>query len=318
MSFLRGKSTSYTRFTLPDNVSLSVVDKAVQLREFRDIAGDDLEANGFCSYRNLLDASIDRGLVEGHPDLWLTGLRRDVKKAPAALVRAQTARAIADARQVSPNLSKAAQKEIGQKVRFELNLKAQARPAHAAVLINLSTRIGYIDGIASAHEWVQQSLEAGPAIYGDTQLNGQYLAWCAWRAGHGVDTIVSPSGDITFREPKDAGASFDGQHNIDALLDYWIGEQKATVASVALTWAVEFDGETENVDVTLQSAALKVVGMVFPEFIQEMPGTVDEKMSARLGFIDAFERTLAKDYMGFAGLAVDKKLPPEFAALVGL
>ena len=63
MSFLRGKSTSFTRFILP-SISVPQLDEIVQFREFEGIPQDALEANGFCSYRNLLEASIDRGHLD--------------------------------------------------------------------------------------------------------------------------------------------------------------------------------------------------------------------------------------------------------------
>lgn len=317
MSFLRGKSTSFTRFALPEHLKMRRLDEIVQHHEFTGIPDGELDANGFCSYRNLLDASIDRGLLDGHTDLWLTGLRRDVKKAPAALVAAQTARELADMRTTNPNLSKQAEREVKAAVRLRLNLKAQPRPAHAAVLFNFETGMGYVDGIASAHEWLSKGLDAQPTPYAEsTIVNAQYLAWCAWRAGHGVDTPVSPSGDITFREPKDAGAAFDGQHNIDALLDYWMGEQRASIASLGLVFAVEHDEEPYNVDVTLQAAGLKVCALEFPEQINEFPGTLDERLALRLGFLMSFERALADDYKAFAELAIDGKLPEEFNHLI--
>lgn len=314
MSFLRGKSTSYSRFALPNNTPLSRVDELVDAWPFRDLTGDDLEGNGFVSYRNLLDASIDRGLLEGHVDLWLTGLRRDVKKAPAALVRAQVARELADARTVNPNLGKSAIKEITADVRLSLNKKAQPRPAHGAVLANLSTGLLYVDGIASAHDWMAKRLDLTP-VYVDGSVNADYLAWCAWRAGHDVDTPCTPTGDIAFLEPRDAGAQFDGIHNVNELLDYWMGQQQATIANLGLIYAVDDCGDAHNVSVTLQAAGLKVCGLEWPEEVVNEAGSLDEKLARRLSFVMQFEKTLAEDFMQFAQLAVANKLPEKFLEL---
>lgn len=315
MSFLRGKSTSYTRFALPKETTMQSIDKLVEALKFNGIPVEELEANGFVSYRNLLDAPVDRGLLPDHHDLWITGLRRDVKRAPAALVRAQTARELSDARTVTPNLSKLRVKEITAAVRADLHGQAQRRPSHAAVLVNLSTGILYVDGIASAHTWLAERLNA-ESLFTDPNVNADYLAWCAWRAGAGVDTPCSPTGDIAFLEPKDAGAQFDGSHNVDALLSYWMGEQDASIASLGLVFAVEdAEGDMHNVFVTLHANGLKVTGLEWPEEILNEPGDLDSKLARRLKFVTDFESALLDDIKEFADLAVQNKLPEKFLEL---
>lgn len=314
MSFLRGKSTSYTRFALPKATTMQAVDKLVDSLAYSGIPVGDLEANGFVSYRNLLDSPIDRGLLPDNHDLWLTGLRRDVKRAPAALVRAQVARTLADARTVTPNLSKQRIKEITAEVRADLHGQAQRRPAHAAVMVNLSTNVLYVDGIASAHPWLTEKMQA-ESLFTDPNVNADYLAWCAWRAGAGVDTPCSPTGDIAFLEPKDAGAQFDGAHNVDNLLSYWMGEQDATIASLGLVFAVDSDGDSHNTFVTLHANGLKVTGLEWPEEVLNEPGDLDSKMARRLKFVTEFELALAKDFKEFAELAVHDRLPDKFLEL---
>jgi hypothetical protein len=318
MSFLRGKSTSYTRIPLPHTLTVAAIDKAVTGRAFTQIPAGETEETGFCSWRNLLDAPIDSGFLEGNPDLWLTGLRKDVRKAPSALVQAVTAQRMADLRQTVPSPSKAQEKEIKDGVRHELNLKAQARPMHAAVLIDTQHSLMFIDGIASAHPWVSKMMDVDEkaGIYKDPTLNSEFLAWCAWRAAGGVDTPCSPTGDISFREPKDSGASFDGSHNIDALLTYWLGEQHATVASLGLIWAVDHEGDSYNVSLTMSCATLKVSAFEFPEDIRDFPGSLEEKLAQRMGFIMAFETALACEFMAFAAASLEGILPEAFKALV--
>lgn len=320
MSFLRGKSTSYSRFLMPA-YTLKQLDETVQFREFTDPQGDSLESVGFCSYRNLLDAPIERGFIDPEANLWLTGLRKDVKKAPPALVRATVARALADARQTNPGLGKQAIKDISYEVALELHKKAQARPSHAAVMLNVATGLLYVDGVASAHDWICKMLEIVERPYGVVDLNCQYLAWCAWRAGAGVDTPVAPTGDITFREPKDSGASYDGQHEINGLLNYWIGEQRAAVSQVALCFAVPFADDTWNANVSIQSPNLKIQGLEWPEDLEQsvlgVSASLDDKLALRLGFVAAFEAALAADFKAFLEGLQAQTISTSFLALFG-
>jgi hypothetical protein len=324
MSFLRGKSTSYTRFVIPDGMTLNMLAAAVQLRAFADVQDGATQAFGFCSWRNLLDSPIDSGLLGTSP-MWLAGLRKDTKKAPSALVQAEVARACADARTVNPTgFGPVQAKALKIEITDKLNKKAQARPAHAGMAVDTSRGLAYVDGLASSHSDVASWLDLGVSIYSDSNLNARYLAWCAWRASNGVDTPCSPLGDIAFREPRDAGATYDNNSDLDGLLEHWLKDQGAKVCSVRLCWGVSYVNESYaletnfNVDLTLQSAGLKVCGLEFPEEIQKLKGDIEIKMEIKLDFVRAFEEALAKDFADFAEAILGNTLPTEFVELVGL
>lgn len=329
MSFLRGKSASFTVFTLPESLTVRALPEIVRLRAFDGIPADETEATGFCSWRSILDAPIDSGYLEGTTNLWLTGLRKDRKRAPTALVTAQVARALADWRQEHPTtpLLKPIQKEITAEVRRRLDLQAQPRPSHGAVLIDTDTRLLYVEGPASAVPWMLPFFDCQGALFGHSLLNSQFLLWLAWL--NTQDQLKAPaglSGSISFYVPKTEAqtisASFEGTTETKELLEHWVGEQRARINRLGLFWPVDIgDGLEYGLELTLQDGGLRVLGLKFPDAITKASGSLEGKLALRLQVITAFTQDLASAFTTWAkameGVYGVDTLPDEYKRLLG-
>jgi hypothetical protein len=307
LSFLRGKSTSFSIWPVGKETTIEVLPALVNTYAFTSISEDETEATGFCSWRNLLDGPIDSGFLEGTPNLWMTGLRKDVKRAPAALVTAETARAIADYMQLNPGNppSKETIKTIGAGVRDKLNKKAQARPSHGAAMIDTDTGLLYFEGPASAAAWTMPKFGAIAPLFADASANGRFLLWLAFLSTQNeVDSPCSLNGSIAFATPgangklgKGVRATFDGTTTVTDLLERWVIESKGRVMHLGTMWSVMMDGGWEvGIEAVLHANALKVTGLVFPEDILEAPGSVEERLALRMSCLTAFSKTVAEAF----------------------
>jgi hypothetical protein len=79
---------------------------------------------------------------------------------------------------------------------------------------------------------------------------------------------------------------------------------------------VEHEDDSFNVDLTLSCGTLKVTAFEFPESIRDFPGSLEEKLEQKMGFIMAFEAQLAKEFMAFAAASIEDALPETFKALI--
>lgn len=311
MSFLRGKSTSFTVWPAGQDITIKTLPQITQMHAFSPVPDDETESTGFCSWRNLLDSPIDSGFLEGSATMWMTGLRKDVKRAPAALVTAETARAIADYMQENPGNppSKPTIKTLGAAVRDKLNKKAQARPSHGAAMIDTDSGLLFFEGPASAAAWTLPKFSAKEPLFANMTLNQQFLLYLAWLSTQDeVDSPCSLNGSIAFATPgangklgKGIRATFDGTATVNELLDKWVIETKGRVTHLGTMWTVTMEGGWEvGVEATLHAAALKVTGLTFPDDILESPGSVEDRLALRMSCITAFTKTVADAFSKWA------------------
>lgn len=314
MSFLLGKSVSYARIAPQAFPAIGDLDKWLGAHAFTPLGPDDTDRIGACSWRNLLDGPVDRGWL---PDqtMWLCGIRRDVRRAPAALVRARTAQALGDAMKAGI-LSSKAKAKLKEEIRKELDLEQKPRPSQAAMVVIPDRGLILVDSMASAvvgH--LEFLLSCGcPLFYADHALYSEFLAWLVWDGSRDSES-ERPwcPGDITFCNKLDS-AAYEGA-DIAEVLPLHLGEMDVT--QVRFTW--NLDGH-KPFQVTLQAVGLKVNGLEFPEdVLDELKGIFDleAKADIRLRFVDDFESDLARRLVGFLEAKAKGELPAEFLALTG-
>jgi hypothetical protein len=314
--FLSGKTASYSRLMtdLPD--LRKIIDEKMG-EGILPLAGSDdnrTEAIGSCSFRNLLDGPIDRGLVDGDPDIWCCGVRKDVKKAPASLVRAETARAISDYMQTCGGApSRKAIAKIKFEVRRSLDLASQPKPSAGILAANLESGFLLLDGPTGSQGWVAGRLTAR-SVYDAEAGYSDFLQWLIWSGLNPDDSdqaMAWPVGDVTFLDGEGDGAKYIGSNDLSGLLDAWKG--KATIRKARFAFVV---GDLVS-EVELDAAALKVSGLVFPEEIAKAPTpSLEARLHARLKYLFTFETTLAGLAANWATRGLNNDWPEAYLQLI--
>ena len=288
MSLLRGSTVTYTRFDLQDEPHWGRLDEAVKFRAFEPLGGPEDEVTermGTCGWRNLLDGPIDHGWLPSQR-AWIMGLRRDVKKAPAALLQAELARAFSDAAQAhGGGLGKEAKKNITATTKARLDRAANPKPKHALMAFLASPAIVLWDGPSAGADWVSEILQPLEPFY----RGENYDKFLAWLVDHADDDSVTYalSGDATLRDAEGHGADLVGV--TDFLAKYLeLAHAGYTPRKLGLVLALG----NENADLTLSSTGLKVQGLKFPEK-NAVPNTPDEILEARIAWVAQVETELA-------------------------
>jgi hypothetical protein len=316
MTFLSGKTTSYTRWLsdLPDLPK--ALDYLLGEVSFRPISEGEhrLEALGSCSWRNLLDGPVDRGYLDGDPDLYGVGLRRDVKRAPGQLVKAEAARAVADYLQTCGGKpSKARIREIGAEVRMELNLQAKPKPAHGIAVVDVPRGLVLLDGPPGVHGWLAGALRLRP-LY--EAAPARFLEWLVWAGLHEDHpqghSHCWPVREAVFRNAGGDGFALQGESS-DGLQEVL---EKALANHMALQSArfMLVLGD-DAVSLTLNRAWLKVTALEFPDGCGKT-GPLETRLLERMGVIREVERALGDLVLEFLAHEKAGTLAPEFLALL--
>lgn len=317
MTFLSGKTTSYTRWIsdLPD--LFRAMDDRFGAKGFSPLldGNHDLERIGTCSWRNLLDGPVDRGLLDGDPDFYAVGLRRDVKRAPGQLVKAETARAVADYLQTCGGKpSKARIREIGKEVREDLHSQAKARPSHGIAVVNPGRGLVLVDGPSGVHSWLSALLNLRP-LY--EEAPARFLEWLIWSGLHEDHeqghAHCWPEQQVVFRDPEGAGYTLQGvsaAHGLENDLENALSSG-AKVHSARFRLVLGDD----TCSLTLNRAWLKVSSLEFPEDCGKT-GPLESRLLERMRVVEAVEAELGRLVVEYLGLVDRSALAPEFLAML--
>jgi hypothetical protein len=267
------------------------------------------ESVGSCSYRSLFDGPIDRGFLEGSQN-YLCGIRRDVKKAPAGLVQAQTARDVADYMQTCGGKpSKIHIKEIKAEVRDSLNQAAQPKPSHSTLLADIGRGMALLDGSTAAHSPFIGKL----ALRQFYEEYDDVLEWFTW-AGSNPDSQVAtiwPEREATWKRDKEAitlkhGFNVNGSLLAGASLGMKMcrGRFSLVVGDLSCKLTLDLDG-------------LKVSALEFPEEVLALSGDLESRTAARCEFIMGVESALAALVADYLERLQEGILPAEFLACLG-
>ena len=319
MTFLSGKTTSYTRW-ISDLPDLShALDGLLGEIGFRALVEDEarLEAMGTCSWRSLLDGPVDRGYLDGDPDLYAVGLRRDTKRAPGQLVKAETARAVADYLQTCGGKpSKKLIREIGAEVRFELNQQANPKPTHGIAVVDVPRGLVLLDGPGGIHGWLISALRMRP-LY--EEAPPRFLEWLIWSGLHEDHPMGHahcwPLRQVVFRNADGEGFSLQGESSegLEEVLEKAMANGQR-VQSARFTLVA---GE-DTCSLTLNRAWLKVGSLEFPED-RGATGDLEARLLDRMDAIRGVERAIGDLVLEFLGLMEARGLaglPAEFVALL--
>ena len=313
MTFLQGKSVSYTRYLADNQVAFqSGLDDALGRGIFSPIqeGSATLEKVGTCSWRSLLDGPIDRGHLEGDPDLCACGLRRDVKRAPAQLAKAETARAIDDYLKVCGGKpDKKRIRELGAEIRLQLAIAAPAQPSHGILLAHLGTGLVLIDGPTNGGSWAMQALGLSP-LYKESPE--RFLEWLCWAGTHeDVSGLANvwPDHDVTFRDADGDGSSHKGSFNLPEALRAAI-EKGQHVDRARFSIVVQ----DFTVSLVICRATMKIAGLEFPEGVGAA-GPLEARLLDRAAFLMLVEEELSRLVIDFAKHAEAGDFPKDFNAL---
>jgi len=312
MTFLQGKSVSYTRFLADAADFRSGIDETLGNKVFSPIqeGSATLERIGTCSWRSLLDGPVDRGYLDGDPDLYACGLRRDVKRAPAQLAKAETARAVDDYLKVcggKPDRKR--MKEIGAEVRLDLAMAAPAQPSHGILLTNVHSGLVLIDGPTGGGSWAMEHLGLTP-LYRESP--DRFLEWLCWSGTHEDESGLAnvwPEHEVTFRDVDGDGSSHKGRFNLESALKVAI-EKGQWVDRARFSLVLE-DFATQ---LTICRSSMKIVALSFPEGVG-FGGTLEARLRDRAQFVMTVEQELSRLVVDFAKHAENEDFPEEFKAL---
>lgn len=313
MTFLQGKSTSYTRFLAESPNFRSGLDDALGRGMFTPIQDGSaiLERLGTCSWRSLLDGPIDRGFLDGNLDLYACGLRRDVKRAPSQLAKAETARAIDDYMKTcggKPDRKRV--KEIGAEIRLELAKAAPAQPSHGVMLANTHAGLVLIDGPTGGGSWAMGALDLKPLYRESPERFLEWLIWAGLNEAESGVANVWPEHEVTFRDLEGDGASFKGRFPIADALAVAVGKGQwvdRARFSIVLEECVA--------QLTLCRAQMKVVNLEFPEELASARGPLEARLRGRAQFVMDVERELSRLVIEFGKRAEAEDFPDAFNAL---
>lgn len=313
MTFLQGKSVSYIRFVSDRTDFRNGLDDALGVGMFTPLQDGSatLERIGTCSWRSLLDGPIDRGYLDGDPDVYACGIRRDVRRAPSQLAKAETARAIADYYQTcggKPDRKRV--KEIGAEIRLGLAIAAHAQPSHGVMLANTHAGLVLLDGPTGGGSWILGGLDLKP-LY--VEAPDRFLEWLIWA---GLNESVSgiahvwPEHEVTFRDAEGDGSSLKGRFPLGDALKVAISRQQ---------WVERCRFSLVLGDVTarltLCRAEMKVAALEFPEDLCSGAGPLEPRLLARAHFVMRVEEELSRLVVEFAKHAEAEDFHPDFLAL---
>lgn len=313
MTFLQGKSVSYTRFLADGPDFRKTLDEKLGDSVFTPIQDGSatLEKLGTCSYRSLLDGPVDRGYLDGDPDLYACGLRRDVKRAPSQLAKAETARAIDDYMKTcggKPDRKRV--KKIGAEIRLGLAMAAPAQPTHGVMLANVHAGLVLIDGPTGGGSWAMARLGLSP-LY--KKAPDRFLEWLVW-SGLNEDASgianVWPEYEITFRDTDGDGSSRKGLFDLQSALKEALAKQqwvdRCRYSLVLEDYTTQF---------TLCRSQLKVAALSFPDELCVTSGPLETRLRGRAAFVMNVEKELSRLVVEFAKHAEAEDFPAEFLAL---
>lgn len=313
MSLLRGKTVSYSRVILPPGTDPRLLEQFVSVSHFSplELGGHRLWTWGACSWRSLLDGPIDSGLVNGDPEIWACGIRADSKKAPATLVQAEQARAVADYLSCcGGKIDRKRIREIKAETKAALDAAAPAVPKAGVLAVLLSPGVAILDAPGSALAEIMTKLQADHLEYPPRFLD--WLVWSGLRRDEEGLGALWPSGAAAMEGIQDARSTV--EHHVDVgpfVSAHWGAGYRVTRARFVIVQ----DGQ--ECSFTLQENG-RVAGLEFPEAIRTggTDGT-EGKLHRRLLWVAGVERLLVGLAADWGRLIASERIPGPFLEQVG-